>query len=585
MKGHIRTLAILILTLAVLGMFLLYFSLQPKPDSSPEKEVAAKLDINKARFAPGETVSFSLTLPTKSKQTTATIRYYHLDSPVDSQTVPLSQSKTNWDWSPPKDDYRGYLAETVIDGQRFTIGIDVSSDWSKFPRYGFLSDFSDKASEKSSSVLEQLNRYHINGLQFYDWQYKHHNPLKTENGGIQPKWEDIANREVSVAALKDYIASAQKFNMQTMAYNLIYGTYEDAGPDGVKDEWRVYKDENHAEQDIHPLPEDWKSNVYLLNSGNPEWQQYILSKQNEIYQHLAFDGWHIDQLGPRGQVYDYDGNRLNLEEEFDEFLHHGKSKAPDKSLVMNAVNQYGQKQIGTTPVDFMYTEVWDEYKQYKDLKKIIDDNADYSDGKNTVLAAYMNYNLSKEKPGNFNVPGVLLANSVIFSSGGSHLELGEHMLSSEYFPNENLNMTERFKEQLLPYYDFLVAYQNLLRGDGLKELPLKASSDIGITSEPEKRKVWGFSKSDGKNRMIHMINFTKADSMEWRDTEGTQPEPDTINGIELNVEEDRPVKKVWAASPDSRQAAPVPVHFSQKDENVAITVPSLTYWTMLVMEY
>ncbi|AZB42000.1 hypothetical protein CEF21_06665 [Bacillus sp. FJAT-42376] len=585
MKGQIRILAILILILAVLGMFSLYFSLQPKPETKPEKEVAAGLELNKARFAPGEAVSFSFTSDNHSKQKTALIRYFHLGQQVDSQTIPLENGEAKWSWSPPKEDYRGYLAETVVNGERFTIGIDVSSDWSKFPRYGFLSDFSEKAGKQSSDVLKSLNRYHINGVQFYDWQYKHHEPVKTENGALQSKWEDIANREVSVGTLKDYITHAQKLGMKTMAYNLLYGTYEDAGPDGVKDEWRVYKDPNHKEQDIHPLPEDWKSNVYLLNSGNPEWQEYILAKQNAVYEQLPFDGWHIDQLGSRGDVYDYDGNPLKLEEQFDEFLHNAKSKAPDQSLVMNAVNQYGQKQIGTAPMDFMYTEVWDEYKQFKDLKKIIDDNAAYSGGKNTVLAAYMDYSLSQKQPGIFNIPGLLLADSVIFSSGGAHLELGEHMLSSEYFPNDNLKMTASLKNQLNSYYDFLVAYQNLLRGDGLKEVPLEAQSDKGISTEPEQGKIWGFSKQNDQQRMLHFINFTQADSMEWRDTEGTQPEPDALREVEVKTAEQRPVNKIWAASPDSRKAAPVPVHFSQKDGTVTMTMPSLTYWTMLVMEF
>ncbi|MTH53458.1 hypothetical protein GKZ89_08510 [Bacillus mangrovi] len=585
MKSKLRTTAVSALILTVLGMFILYLSISPKPSPEPQKRMAAQLEINKARFDPGETAAFSYQSGRRPKQRTAVIRYYHLDKQIDSQTIALKKGKTEWNWVPPTDDFKGYLAETRIDGKRHTIAIDVSSDWSRFPRYGFLSDFSAQAGTQSSEIIKDLNRYHVNGLQFYDWHYKHHDPLKKAGGTMQDSWQDIAGRQVSAETLKRYIEQAQSHGMKTMAYNLLYGSFEDAGPDGVKDEWRVYKDPRHETQDLHPLPKEWQSDVYLLDSGNREWQDYIIGRQNEVYSALPFDGWHIDQLGPRGEVYDYAGKQLQLEEGFDEFLHHAKSKAPEKSLVLNAVNQYGQKQTGTAPVDFMYTEVWDEYKEYGDLKRIIDENADYSGGKSTVLAAYMNYHLSKQQEGLFNTPGILLANSVIFSAGGAHLELGEHMLSSEYFPHDNLQADGGLKEKLTVYYDFLTAYQNLLRGSSMKETPLDIQSSPAVRNKPEKGSIWGFSKSSNERRMLHFINFTKANSLEWRDTGGTQAEPGKLERFEMTIKESRPVRKIWAASPDSRKAAPVPVHFTQKDGEVKLTLPSLNYWTMAIFEF
>ncbi|MGD6818974.1 glycoside hydrolase family 66 protein [Metabacillus sp. 113a] len=585
MNRQTRILAVSTLILSVLGLFYLYSVYKPEPNQISKQTHYAQFEVNKARYIPGEGVSFSLRLPHEPEQKTANVRYYHLNKPIASQEVTFKKEHASWTWTPPEKDYKGYLAETVIDGTRYTIGVDVSSDWKVFPRYGFLSDFSHDALKKSDNVLTELNRYHINGLQFYDWHYKHHSPLKLEDGTPSSEWEDIAGRHVSFSTLRHQLDKAKQYGMQTMAYNLLYGAFENAGPEGVKDEWRVYKDPDHAVQDIHPLPDSWKSDVYVMNSGNPEWQEYILSKQKAIYEHLPFDGWHLDQLGPRGEVFDHSGNPAELKDQFDEFLHHAKETMPDKSLVLNGVNQYGQEQIGTAPVDFMYTEVWDEYKEFGDLKKIIDYNASISGGKSTVLAAYMNYSLSQRQQGNFNPPGILLANSVIFSSGGAHLELGEHMLSSEYFPNKNLKASDELKEQLVPYYDFLVAYQNLLRGEKVKESPLQIESGLPISKKPEKGKVWAFSKTNGNHSMVHFTNFTAADSMEWRDTEGTQPEPEAIGSFEVKVKESAPIKKVWAASPDSRKAAPVPVHFSQEDQNVTIRVPSLKYWTMLVMEY
>ena len=46
------------------------------------------------------------------------------------------------------------------------------------------------------------------------------------------------------------------------------------------------------------------------------------------------------------------------------------------------------------------------------------------------LQQYMNYKLGGEGRGYFNTPGVLMANAAIHAWGGAHLELGEHMLTS-----------------------------------------------------------------------------------------------------------------------------------------------------------
>src|SRR5690606_36339370 len=108
---------------------------------------------------------------------------------------------------------------------------------------------------------------------------------------------------------------------------------------------------------------------------------------------------------------------------------------PDKKHALNAVDQFGQREILSSGMDFAYSEVWNR-NQYADLAAVLQENATHSQGTvNSVLAAYMNYGATD---GNFNTPAVLLADAVIFAFGGAHLELGEHMLSSEYFPDASL---------------------------------------------------------------------------------------------------------------------------------------------------
>ncbi|MBO1513414.1 glycoside hydrolase family 66 protein [Metabacillus bambusae] len=567
-----------------------YLSYQKQPAVKEEKKVIQSITTDKASYQPNETIHFTTKLPAKYAGGVLEITYFHLDDVISKQQIKVDKNEIQWTWNPPEKDFKGYLVrvklETQTDQDQQTIAVDVSSDWSKFPRYGFLSKFEDMTNKDMESVISWLNRYHINGLQFYDWHYKHHQPIKLENNESASHWEDIANRHTSVQTIKTYIDLAHKRNMKTMAYNLLYGAFAKAEKDGVKTEWRLFKDQNKNEHDYHPLPEEWKSDVFLVNPDNSEWQTYMIQQQKKVYESLPFDGWHIDQLGPRGNVYDYNGNLVKLDESFTPFIEHIKRETPDKSIVMNAVSQYGQKQLSDAPVEFLYTEVWDQDKYYSDLKRIIDENNQYSKEKyQTILAAYMNYEFSNQL-GEFNTPGILLTNSVIFASGGSHLELGEHMLSKEYFPHENLKLSTALQSKLLNYYDFLVAYENLLR-DNLQEVPITiGSSDWAqFSTQPEQGKIWSFAKQKGHKKVIHFINFLDATTLEWRDTNANQAEPKNRKPLTVQIEETKPIKNVWMASPDKQNGVPMALPFTKDQNKVIFTLPSLKYWDMVVIEY
>ena len=77
-----------------------------------------------------------------------------------------------------------------------TIAVDVSSDWSRFPRYGFLSTFTEMSAEACDDVISGLSRMHINGVQFQDWHWKHHWPLAQDKSTMAPldTYIDIASR-------------------------------------------------------------------------------------------------------------------------------------------------------------------------------------------------------------------------------------------------------------------------------------------------------------------------------------------------------------------------------------------------------
>ncbi|WP_423408136.1 glycoside hydrolase family 66 protein [Heyndrickxia sp. MSNUG] len=576
------------LLLLIIGVLLLTIEwptpkkLQPTKKGTEVSGLFSDLQTDKARYNPGEKVIFRLNTdydPIKFQ-----VSYFHLNKKLKTETI---TNKHSWSWQPPEDDFKGYLVEVKMTEEKKvhteTIAVDVSSDWSRFPRYGFLSEFNEKSSQEMKNTIASLNRYHLNGIQFYDWHFEHQQPLKMDDGSPAPHWQDVANRDISLQTIGQYIELAHNHGMKAMAYNLLYGSFENGG---LPYEWHLFKDNERKEIDQHPLPDQWKSNINIMNPTNPWWQDYIINQQRMVYDHLSFDGWHIDQLGDRGEVFNEWGDTVSIADSFAPFLAKIKEQLPEKDIVMNAVNQFGQKSISDASPAFLYTEVWDEYKFYNDLKRILDENLSLSDGAGSVLAAYMNYQLS-DNPGEFNEPGILLANSVIFANGGAHLELGEHMLSKEYFPHNQLKMPGTLEKQLITYYDFLTAYENLLR-DQVKDSFVSLASQEGIPlsfNMPERNKLWIIPKEKDHRKILHFINFLDATSMEWRDTDGKQAKPAVREDLRFTYKEALMVKEIWLASPDIQSGKAVSLDFNQKEGEISFTLPSLSYWDMVVIEY
>jgi dextranase len=549
--------------------------------------VSTGISTDKAVYKPGDQVNFTLD---NALPATAKVRYKQLGVVVASGNV----SGTTWNWTAPATDFTGYMAEvydTVVGKEVIyaTIAVDVSSSPARFPRNGFLSAYGQLSSTEMNTVMKNLNRYHLNYIQFQDWGYEHHLPLAGTISNPDPMWKDIANRDNYAATVKGYITAAHGYGMKTLSYNLAYGALNDAAQDGVSDQWYLFTDANHTTRDLHPLSAPFKSSIYLTNPGNTAWQSFIAAKTNDAYQVYPFDGFQIDQLGDRGKtLYDYNGNPVNLTQGFSSFIQAMKNAAPQKALVMNAVNQYGQDQIAKAPVDFLYTEVWTGNEGYKDLASIIQSNDNQTSGaKRSVLAAYMDYDLANNQ-GYFNTSGVLLTDAVIFAFGGAHLELGEHMLGKEYFPNSNLQMRDDLKTAMVSYYDFATAYQNLLRDGGTFNISSLTAGDNQLKLNswpPQNGQVSVIGKDLGSRQVIHLINLANATSLNWRDNNGTQSIPVKITNPRFNFSSSKTIKRIWMASPDLDGGASKEVAFTQSGNAITFTLPSLWYWDMIVVEF
>ena len=551
-----------------------------------------EISTDRSAYSPSQQVSF--TAKTRAvKGLKLSVTYFSLSNPIKAQSITADQDgSTTWTWSPPTTNYRGYLVRVILkQGSKElitrTIGVDVSSDWGMFPRYGFLSKFSTQNYNTQYSVIEKLTRFHINGLQFYDWQDRHDSPLTIVEGAPLAQWNDIANRTTYLATVGNYITLAHSRGMKAMNYNLIMGAYNDYIDSGISPEWGVYTDTNHTTQDGYELPEDWESGLKLFNPANANWQAYIIAKQSQVYTYLSFDGWHVDQLGNR-DVFDYNGNRVDLAAGYASLLNYAKNTMPGE-FVMNAVDNYAQQEIlGTNSTKFAYAELWNGNESFASIQQTIESNwASSARRPNTVLAAYINRSMSSD-PGGFNAPGVLMADAAIFAAGGAHIELGEHILSNEYFPNSNLHASSSLMTTLTGYYDFAVAYENLLRGK-VRPYSLNVairSHDVSRDDAAAAGTIWSFARrtSDSKIRILHLLNLENSNSDLWRDDYADMPPPKLLKNLSVRFKQTTKVKKIWTASPDINGGTPQSLKFTQKNGYVTVTLPNLKYWGMLVIQ-
>lgn len=552
---------------------------------------------DKSAYRPGESVQFTLSLfnaTQKEFNGTIAISCRKLNEPVKTFTkyVKLaSQEKSSLTltWDSPKEDFQGYLVEavakqgkTLVD-QRNT-AVDVSSSWGRYPRYGYVCDYPQMSQSQIDAVVNRLSKYHINGLQFYDWQDEHDKPLAGTVEKPAAEWQDIAKRDTYASTVKGYISALHQKNMMAANYDLMFGAYDDYQTKGEKAEWGLYTDEQHKEQKALKLPDTWESSINIMNPGNADWRNYLLTQEQKVFQVFDFDVFHVDTLGYQGDLYDYSGKTVNLASTYATFLQQAKNTL-HKGIVMNAVNQYGAMEAGKCDVDFMYTEAWPtDFSDYASLQRVVDDNFTFSGNKKgCIVAAYMNY---EEAGQNFNPNAVKLTDAVLFASGAGHLELGDTgMLSSEYFPNNKMMLSDSLASDLRSYYDFLTAYETILRAPGTRTDFSGKLEGAPVSDDGSAGTVWAFEANVGSIHTVQLINLLSRSGNDWRDDDGSCEAPKTLGNFTVQVKDGAKAKKVYLASPDLLGGSMLPLKFRQSGNTVEIQVPSLQYWDMLVIEH
>jgi GH15 family glucan-1,4-alpha-glucosidase len=573
------------------------------------------MSTDKARYTPSGAVTINANMLNPQaiavSNETLTLHFTHLGTAVGSDqntTVSLAagQAKTySFSWSPPTTDHQGYLVQaTLTDANGHTLdtaqtAVDVSSDWTTFPRYGFVTNFGDDYLQPY--IASRLNLYHLDGVQFYDWENKHHVPLAGTVSSPASSWVNIDNNTNYRHSVVDLITDVHNANASAMNYNLIYGAWAGYGSDGsgVDYHWGLWWNNNCTNQGNFSLPASFATpNIYFFNTGDSGWQSYIFGREADVFSAYAFDGWHMDQLGTLvgNPVYTCSGSSVDPPSTFSGFITNAANSL-HKTIIFNAPGQYSQQQVAANSnLAFLYTECWpsDGQASYNDLRTVITNNTTWSSGtKHTVLAAYPDQdyanNFSNASPGFLDTAGVLYEDATIWASGGSHIELGDadHMLDQPNYLNQNLLMQAPLQQAMFNYYNFGTAYENLLR-DGLSD----SSNAISLPGGPSTSTngsagtVWTFARSKTGTDVLHFINLLNVSSNDWMDTNATKPAPtkQTNVAVKYYYGSGSP-SAVSFASPDVNGGIAQTLSFTTGSDGggnyVSFTLPSLSYWDMV----
>ena len=385
----------------------------PLPNSTPATATGTahvtRAYTDKATHKPGKQATI-----TAEASTGGTVHFSvsHLGVEIDSGDATVDNGKATWTYTTPSEDGQGYLVTaTGGDGTHAETAIDASTSWTRFPRMGYLSHFKPTAPEgtdghttyeaflfqKPQDYIDKLSRdYHINALQYYDWQYRHEQPVAT--GDLADKWPLwYRDTYASKKTITDYIQDAKNANMGSLAYSMAYAANDNYDTNTIKDEWRLRED--NGSYWVRDLGEQWwvptpkgvdkpKSHQFMMNVNNEDWRTYITGQYKTQKTEFKFDGTHIDTLGQTSKK-DASGNPVDLTDGLAALVD-DTYKNVGGQVGINLPDGAGSEKINKASAAYMYTELWDHNETNAQVASYLQSARNNAGNKPQIVAAYAN---------------------------------------------------------------------------------------------------------------------------------------------------------------------------------------------------
>jgi dextranase len=519
---------------------------------------------SRGSFSPGETITFLVELETSiAQEITLRISIQHLtDRPTiieQSLQLDFGRQTVQMKWIPSAKP-AGYSARLEIftanasQALHATTAFDILSSWTDFPRYGFLTDFSASRADREA-ILKKLTRFHINGIQFYDWQYRHDHLLASTEEYIDP-----LGREMSLASVRNLVNAAHRHGMAAMPYLAIYAASSDF--------WRTHPDWALYDEAGNPIA--FGENFLGLmdpTAGSP-WSQHLLAEGTRALQGISFDGLHIDQYGDPKQAWDSKHNPVDLPRAFVDFIQSASDQNPDQTILFNAVGNWPIEALAESAVDFMYIEVWHPDVEYRRLAEIVSNAVRLSHGKAIVIALY----LPASSPANN-----LLADAVIIACGGTRIELGEeaHLLSDPYFPKHE-EISPDLYSALRQLSDFTIRNGEWLRPYTLSmsEKEIWAGSELNPEFISTDDSIMTVARHYPKTLVVQLVNFNGLDTHpRW---DAAHPFPTPCRRVPVRIQMSQRPSQIFWDCPEKTDS-PQALDFEYANGKLTFQVPQINF--------
>jgi dextranase len=514
----------------------------------------------KGAFRPGEIIRIIVRIESHVIQDSVLrVRIWHLSEITvnleENVSLQIGLQEFEQRFQVSADSPKGYGVTVELMDENFKVhssaatAFDVLGDWAERPRYGFLTDFGSDRQDIGETV-DALRRYHINGLQFYDWQYRHDSLFSPTE-----EYSDPLGRQLSLRTVKKFIQAAHDRGMAAMPYLAIYAAslaFREEHQD-----WGLY--------DADGKPVTFEGFLGLMDpSPHGPWIDHLLDECDQVMAKTEFDGLHVDQYGEPKEGYNARGDEVDIPSAFNSFIWLLKKRYQDKVVTFNAVGNWPIDQLASAPQDFLYIEIWPPTPRYADLLRIVQEGRLKSSGKPVVIALY--------QPADW-LENVRLTDAVVMASGGSRIEIGEHerLLTDPYFPNHSLIPGE-LRTNLTRYYDFLVQYGDLIGPQAMAEVDIVVEAPADVMVVPRKSQGW---------LAISLINFSGLGNARWNKAHAA---PKPVEDATVLISGVDGVERVWLASPDRDDLTLNEADWACKSGSLMINLKQLDYWTLVAVQ-
>lgn len=565
------------------------------------------LNTDKAIYNPYERVEFEGYV--SSNLGKIKVEYYRREVLIDTQTIPFMAGIVNWSWYLPSADKEQYYAKVTVitnsgEGNPQYVAINVDSSGKNIPIMGFLSLYGEYNPNNEKKVINDLKRHHINYIQYYDCYERPEHLIRTnltgedsQAGTAADYWKDLARRQIRADVLREYINLGKKSGIKNMLY-VPWGNTSHTSGDGITKEMLLFNDGyKSVDGDLSAVTEtlsggDGKWARYSLMQANPghsAFKNMLFGSAQKALEVMGFDGLHIDTLGPNyGNTYTFGGISYGNEkaaEDMPSFINDAssflntdswKKQGSNIRMSFNNVGSWGIDNLANNVnLDFLYAEQWPDMgnKTYGDMIKKIMDINNKSSWQRVVIPAYMHKDATGSSS-TFNTNGVILTNLVIMASGATHIELGEHMLCSEYFANNSLFMNDDLKNWETKYYDFLVAYSRMFNIKNYTSNTFSASHKILHNDFSRDFEITAIEQEDDYLSAVSLINTKDINGDDWRDSNFDRNEPTKLTNVGLGFKfKPKAVYYCTIENPQPKKLVP--------DDNNYVFIPEVDRYTLV----